>query len=403
LSAGKVPGRPEHPEGRCPARYIPAQALDDLVWQDLCEVLTHPDSLAHALERAQAGAWLPRELQARRAQLEQGRRHLQRQLERLGDAYQVGAMPLREYQQRRQTLESQLAALERRQQHLEARVDQGQAIAQVMTSMEGFCARVGQGLGLATFAQRRQLVELLIDRIIVTDGEVEIHYVIPTTPASEHVRFSHLRTNYLLLLSPVAQRRDLGGDPHGAARTGAPSSGAGAHPERGHPGESVGQDQSKGGPHGADGGKPVNGRKRHLLVDTLGLVLKVVVSAANVSDAAGGRLVGQAVHRFGPPLPRLEKIWADSAYEGTLEGWLREQLGWALEIVRRPPKPPGFQVQPHRWIVERTFAWWQGFRRWAKDVEYQLESSEAVIYAAMCHLLVRRLARCGRPASSPSG
>ena len=72
LCAGKVPGRPEHPEGRCPARYIPAQALDELVWRDLCEVLTHPDSIAQALERAQAGAWLPQELQARRAQLQQG-------------------------------------------------------------------------------------------------------------------------------------------------------------------------------------------------------------------------------------------------------------------------------------------------------------------------------------------
>ena len=72
LCAGKTLGRPEHPDGRCPARYIPAQALDDLVWQDLCDVLTHPDSLAQALEQAQAGAWLPQELQARRTQLQQG-------------------------------------------------------------------------------------------------------------------------------------------------------------------------------------------------------------------------------------------------------------------------------------------------------------------------------------------
>lgn len=147
----------------------------------------------------------------------------------------------------------------------------------------------------------------------------------------------------------------------------------------------------------------MNGRKRHLLVDTLGLVLKVVVSAANVSDSAGGRLIGQAVRWFGPPLPRLEKVWADSAYEGSVEDWLRQHLGWTLEIVHRPPEQQGFQVQPHRWIVERTFAWWQGFRRLAKDVEYQVESSEAVIYAAMSHLMLRRLARCSRPASSPPG
>jgi site-specific DNA recombinase len=201
LCAGKVPGRPEHPAGRCPARYIPAQALDDLVWQDLCDVLTHPDSLAQALERAQAGAWLPQELQARRAQLQQGIQHVERQVERVGDAYQAGAMPLAEYRRRRQALDGHRAALERQRQQLEAEVDQHQAVTQLMTAIDGFCQRVQQGLARATFAQRRQLVELLIDRVIVTDGDVEIHYVIPTTPASEHVRFSHLRTNYLSLLA----------------------------------------------------------------------------------------------------------------------------------------------------------------------------------------------------------
>jgi site-specific DNA recombinase len=190
ICAGKVPGRPEHPEGRCPARYIPAQALDDLVWRDVCEVLTHPESIAQALERAQAGAWLPQELQARRAQLQQGVEHLARQLERVGDAYQAGAIPLAEYRRRRQ-------ALERQRQQLEVQVDQHQAVTHVMASIEGFCEQVQQGLAQATFAQRRQLVELLIDRVVVTNGDVEIRYVIPTSPASEHVRFSHLRTNYL--------------------------------------------------------------------------------------------------------------------------------------------------------------------------------------------------------------
>jgi site-specific DNA recombinase len=197
LCAGKVPGRPEHPQGRCPARYIPAQALDDLVWQDVCDVLTHPDSLAQALERAQAGAWLPQELQARRTQQQQGIEQVARQVERVGDAYQGGAMPLAEYRQRRQRLDDQRSALERQRQQLEAQVDQHQAVAQVMTSIEAFCQRVRPSLAHATFAQRRQLVELLIDRVVVSDGDVEIHYVIPTTPASEHVRFSHLRTNYL--------------------------------------------------------------------------------------------------------------------------------------------------------------------------------------------------------------
>jgi site-specific DNA recombinase len=204
LCAGKVPGRPEHPDGRCPARYIPAHALDDLVWDDLCDVLTHPDSIAHALEQAQAGAWLPQELQARRIQLQHGLQQLERQVERLGDAYQAGAMPLSEYQRRRQALAGQQTVLERQRQQLEGQVDHHQAMAHIMTSVADFCQRVQQGLAQATFAQRRQLVELLIDRVIVTNGEVEIHYVIPTSPPSEHVRFSHLRTNYLRLFSALA-------------------------------------------------------------------------------------------------------------------------------------------------------------------------------------------------------
>jgi site-specific DNA recombinase len=216
LCAGKVPGRPEHPEGRCPARYIPAQALDDLVWRDVCEVLTHPDSIAQALERAQAGAWLPQELQARRAQLQQGIQHLTRQNERLGDAYQAGAMPLAEYRQRRQALDERLQALERQRQQLEVHVDQHQAVTQVMVSIEGFCEQVQRSLAQATFTQRRHLVELLIDRVIVTNGDVEIRYVIPTSPASAHVRFSHLRTNYLDRLPGAVLARDV---PPGAAGT----------------------------------------------------------------------------------------------------------------------------------------------------------------------------------------
>ena len=212
ICAGKMPGRPEHPDGRCPARYIPAQALDDLVWRDLCEVLTHPDSIAQALERAQAGAWLPQELQARRTQVQQGVEHLARQVERVGDAYQAGAMPLAEYRHRRQALDERLQALERQRQQLEAQVDQHQAVTHVMVSIQGFCEQVQRGLAQATFAQRRQLVELLIDRVIVTNGDVEIRYVIPTSPTSVHVRFSHLRTNYLDCLPgwPVGRQQSPG-------------------------------------------------------------------------------------------------------------------------------------------------------------------------------------------------
>jgi putative transposase len=147
----------------------------------------------------------------------------------------------------------------------------------------------------------------------------------------------------------------------------------------------------------------VTGRKRHLLVDTLGLVLKVVVSAAEVQDRDGGRLVAHALRQFGPPLPRLAHVWADAAYSGPFVEELRQQSGWEVEIVRRSDDQQGFQVQPHRWIVERTFAWWGGFRRLAKDVEYQVESSEALIYVAMSHLMLRRLAKCVRSAPGPSG
>lgn len=133
-------------------------------------------------------------------------------------------------------------------------------------------------------------------------------------------------------------------------------------------------------------------------------MLKVVVSAANVQDRVGARLVAQAIRAFGPHLPRLTHLWADAAYGGPLGDELRAQMGWEVEIVTRADDQPKatFAVQPHRWIVERTIGWWGGFRRLTKDYEYQVESSEAMIYAGMSHLLLRRLAR--KPvASSPSG
>jgi putative transposase len=152
----------------------------------------------------------------------------------------------------------------------------------------------------------------------------------------------------------------------------------------------------------------VSGRKRHLLVDTQGFVLKVVVSAANVSDPAGGRLVLAALDLFGPTLPRLAHLWADAAYSGAFADDLCAQRGWTVAIVRRTDDQPAhtFAVQPHRWLVERTFAWFGGLRRLAKDYEYQLESSEALIYAGMSHILLRRLRRLRhrvQRASSPAG
>jgi site-specific DNA recombinase len=183
-------------EQRCPARFIPAAQLDALVWADLCDVLTHPDSLIQALERAHAGHWLPQELQARREQLRRGRQQLEGQLERLSDAYLQAVIPLAEYRRRRQDLEQRLGALDRQGRELEAQAQRKQALAGLTVSVEAFCQRVQAGLAQATFDQRRQLVELLIDRVVVTNGDVEIRYVIPTTPASEQVRFCHLRTDY---------------------------------------------------------------------------------------------------------------------------------------------------------------------------------------------------------------
>ncbi len=181
---------------KCPARFTPSRQLDALVWQDLCEVLTHPERLTQALEQGQGGHWLPQQLQARRAQLQRGCATLTTQVERLTDAYLNQVIPLQEYQRRRQAVEQQLHTLERQVDHLEAEARRHQDLAGLVQSMEAFCARVQAGLQQATWDQKRQLVELLIDRVIVTDGDVEIRYVIPTTPASEQIRFCHLRTDY---------------------------------------------------------------------------------------------------------------------------------------------------------------------------------------------------------------
>lgn len=139
----------------------------------------------------------------------------------------------------------------------------------------------------------------------------------------------------------------------------------------------------------------MSGRKRHLLVDTQGFVLKVVVSAADVQDRDGARLLAHAVQLDGPELPRLGLVWADAGYAGQLADDLRQQMGWRLTVVKRTDQQPrsAFAVQPHRWIVERTFSWWGGLRRLSKDYEYQVESSEALIYAGMSHLMLRRITR----------
>jgi len=180
----------------CHSRHLPADQLDELVWQDVCEVLLNPGIIAQVLQRAQSGEWLPQELQARRAQVRKARTSLEGQLERLTEAYMAGVLPLAEYKRRRQDLEQRLEALDNQARQIEASVHQQMELASLTSSITEFCQRVSRGLHEATFEQKRQLVELLIDRVVVTGEEVEIRYVIPTSPTSEQIRFCHLLTDY---------------------------------------------------------------------------------------------------------------------------------------------------------------------------------------------------------------
>jgi site-specific DNA recombinase len=193
---GKGPAIWSRREEKCPGRLIPAAQLDELVWHDLCEVIEHPESLRYALERAHGGHWEPDHLQKRRTQLQAGQAQLQRQLERLTEAYLSSVIPLTEYQRRRQDLEQQAQSLQQTERQLDADSQQQSQVASLARSIGDFATRVRGSLDHANFEQKRQLVELLIDRVIVADDQIEIRYVIPTTQASELVRFCHLRTDY---------------------------------------------------------------------------------------------------------------------------------------------------------------------------------------------------------------
>lgn len=173
-----------------------------------------------------------------------------------------------------------------------------------------------------------------------------------------------------------------------------------------------------GGVRGYDGAKKVNGRKRHLLVDTQGLVLQATVHAGDLQDRAAVPLLldGAATH-----FPSIEQVWVDQGYTGSGKAWIEDHLGWTVTVVQHPPKPrgewrpigdlndlatlrfewvrlkperTGFRgVLPRRWVVERTFAWLGHYRRLSKDYERLCETSEALIYTAMSRLMLRRLAR----------
>ena len=169
---------------------------------------------------------------------------------------------------------------------------------------------------------------------------------------------------------------------------------------------------------GFDPAKKVEGRKRHLLVDTEGLVLKAKVHNAKVPDEDGIRLLLDPVR---DRVPRLSHLWVDAGYQGRGRRWAEEVLGLSVEVVRKPKKPlpekvakawaeewvkegkkvdwqrlmppRGFRVLPRRWVVERTFAWICHNRRMAKDYERLCATGEAFVYASMTRLMVRRLAR----------
>jgi putative transposase len=169
---------------------------------------------------------------------------------------------------------------------------------------------------------------------------------------------------------------------------------------------------------GYDGGKKVRGRKRHLLVDTEGLVVKAKVHSAKIPDQDGIRLLLESAQT---DIPRLSHLWVDSGYRGRGKEWAEDALGLNVEIVHRAPKPTpekvlqiwakewfkegrnidveqmfprrGFEVLPRRWVVERTFAWLVHNRRLSKDYERLCATGEAFVYLAMTRLMVRRLAR----------
>ena len=130
------------------------------------------------------------------------------------------------------------------------------------------------------------------------------------------------------------------------------------------------------------------GRKRHIVVDTVGLVLAVVVHPADIQDRDGAKLVlSKLLSRF----PQLRLIWDDAGYAGQLVDWVMSVSGWVLKIVRRPRSSHQFEVLPRRWVVERTLAWLGRCRLLSRDYEALSATTEAWVHLAMIHLMVRRL------------
>ena len=143
------------------------------------------------------------------------------------------------------------------------------------------------------------------------------------------------------------------------------------------------------GVRGYDAGKHVNGRKRHILVDTLGLLLTVVVTVASVQDRDGARLLLRRLPGGGK---KLRKIWVDGGYAGQLVEWVAKRFAFCLAVVLRPKERKGFVLLPRRWVVERTFGWLNHSRRLSKSYERLTRTDESWVYIAMTRLMLERLA-----------
>jgi site-specific DNA recombinase len=198
---------------RCTARFAPARALDELVWQDLCRILREPALMTHALARAHGGEWLPQALQARRKTLREALTQLERQQARLLEVYLAEIVGRDEFERKRQEVTHTQHGLTQQLRQLEAQAQQQVDTAALAQGLEAFCRRLQPTLDQLTFAQRRQLVELLIDHVIVTHDQVEIRYVVPTGPKGETTPFCHLRLDYLCRPPLHIQADGLGGAP----------------------------------------------------------------------------------------------------------------------------------------------------------------------------------------------
>jgi putative transposase len=198
--------------------------------------------------------------------------------------------------------------------------------------------------------------------------------------------------NSLLTFQTILPHRPLDAPLESAAGRRTSTGGQGSPPEcRDYGCQSVKTVQESARISGYDAHKCIKGRKRHLLVDTLGLPLSVYVTPADMHDTQGARRLLAGLKYF---VPRLKKIWAEAAYRRQeLADWCKAHGDWDLEVVERTPGVGGFAVLPKRWIVERTFGWLSRNRRMSKDDERKVQTSETLIEVVMIRLPIARQGR----------